>query len=308
MNVRIEPYRRIVVRPRPDAKSVMYLRYWGAVGDYLYFLTFLRPFLRKKKDFKRVLAADVYPRYSGNPLLELCRATDLIDELWVHPRKGGGPTSYPQEFIQQAEHPQPNVELYKAGIYYEFLKGPGVLEFPVGELRAEEYRVPRSIIITQDWERVKAHFPSLPEEFITLQPFTFGKQKNNKMSIEFIRALTFLKVPLVVLEFPTDRKQGLDDRELGKIPGVLMIPVSGVVDSLNIQSYAMLHVGIESSQLMSAAIMGIHVCYFPYWPGSLGHFEHDLGIGQFCHPLDWKAPSVDSVDVVRSALCGSPFN
>ena len=279
----VEPYQKYVLRQRPGTVSSVLMKYWGAIGDFFYFLTFANHVLEKHADRRRILAADIYLRYHGNPLLELCQANGLIDELWLHKRAGAGPFTLPPEFYHQAHFPNENHILYRPGIYYDTLTGPGVVEYPVEHMRACT-RERRFLVTIQPESLFRKNFTFLPREYITLQPRTTGKLRRNVVPQRLMRALDDLGIPVVVLKFPNDE---VDD-VVGSSKIVQVHDVYDPVTALWIQRYAKFHVGVESSQLLGATIHGVHAFYYPY--RSISKFIEDLNIASLCHEIPWQAP------------------
>lgn len=291
MNVMTRQYTKIVLRNKPDHRRKCFLRYWGAIGDYYYCLAFLYPFLRLKEQMQIVLAADIYPRYRGNPLLDLCGANGMIDELWYHARKGAGPTVVPPEYLEQATNPSPSCELYMPAFYYDrFLIGPGVLKYPIEWMREQARMQPKFLIPIPEREKLDGCFPELDRLYITMQPYTFGKRRRNEMPWETIEALNRLDVQIIVLHFPSDRLSDQTERPLftkiNTLKNCRVVNVSGPVEALQIQAHAACHVGVESSQILGAGIHDVKSFFYSHGGGHQ-FFERELSLSELWHPLEW---------------------
>ena len=304
--VRTEPYEKKVIRARPDATGTVYLRYWGAIGDYMFFLTFVSPFLREKADKRRVLAADVYSNYPGQPTRELCRANGLIDELWTHKRKDAGPTLVPPEYLEQALHPKPGIELMVPAVYYDkYLVGPGVLPYPVEKLRQHMKMEKKYLIPIPDWSLVQETFPQLRRPYVTYHHETLMKKKRNVIPSGVLAELATMGTQIVIMVFRSDARRIGFFHEMGKLPNVEIIPVSGPMNSLWIQAHAACHVGVESSQLLGATIHDVPTFFFPF--GGYPAFDHDLCLAGCWTVLDWdvspKQLKARVEEVVHAAVC-----
>lgn len=294
--IRVEPYKHHIINDVRDRKKTLLLRYWGAVGDFMYFLTFIHYVLKLHEGARTILAADTYRRYAGHPLMEMCQQNGLIDELWLHKRKGGGPDCHPSEHWVQAEVDHPDVTMYTNGIYYDqTLMGPGVKEWPLKEMRAATVKE-RFLIPIMDRETLLSTYSKLPKDYITLHPKTFGKNMKNEVPANLLQALGHLPLPVVVLQFYMENY----DHVIAYSPNLRVFEVSDTTTSIWVQAHARFHVGIESSQLLAAAIHGVHVYCTPF--STLGMFERDLGIAKYLHNLPWDSSPQEYFDVFTRAL------
>lgn len=278
----VEYHKTVLIQK--EERPCAYFRYWGGLGDYLYFLTFCSPLLREKKNLRRVLAADVNPYYGGDPLGDLCRESQLIDEVWTRSVSPVGQNTYPREVIEQAENPQSSVELFRASIYNKILSGPGVLEFPVEELRKSGRDVPRDIISVPKKEEVCSRL-RIPKEYAVLQVNSLLKGTTTRLSEREVRSIaSVIPVPIVILRFPKHvGVSGYDENLLKCIPNVLVVDVTSICDVIMILKYSRMYVGIESFQLLASLIMGRLCAYFPVSDRVMEHFNRDLGF--FLQPL-----------------------
>jgi len=290
--VRAEPYRHTTIRVKSGSTGTFYHRYWGAIGDFYYFLAFISPLLQEHKDKTHVLAADVYDRYGDDPLFELCHVNGLIDELWTHPRHRGGPTYMPPEYIKQAASPDPNSRVYVPSLYYDkYLIGPGVAPYPVEHLRECSLMRPKYLLPIQPFEEVRKGYPQLSDRYVTVHLHTIGKKKNNLIPLALIQELSQIGVQMVCLKFPTDShpvSQPMFDQVL-RVKNFTVVNVRGPAESLQIQAHASCHTGIESSQLMAAGILDVQCYFLPYTDGWKA-FIHDLNVGSLWQPVAWDAP------------------
>ncbi len=295
---RVEPYGKRVLRGTEG--PISFLRYWGAIGDHYYFLTFVAPLLRKLEGRKRIYVADTYPRYGGvDPLMEVCEQNGLLDEVWQHPRRGGGPTLLPQEMSDQISCPKPNVEAYVPGIYYQqFCNGPGYKEYPIEWLREQARMEKRYLIPIWDRERLCRRFPELRKPYVTVQVDTFGKIRNNVIPFWVLPELQNAGIRVVVLKFPHDLNR---ERQFAILtPGAVVVTVAGSVDSIQVLANAQLHIGVESSQLLAAAIHYVPSFFFPY--GGYTHFERDLALNEIWHPVDWRVNPRQFMETIKERL------
>jgi len=294
--VRVLPYQKMVLNPEKRARKAIMLKYWGAVGDFYYFLTFANYVLKKYSTRKIVLAADTYSRYQGHPIVELCQHNGLIDELWLHRRKTGGPNTFPSEFYAQAELDSPNVMLFHVGIYYpQCLVGPGVKEWPLRQMR-QACEKERFLIHILSEKELRRMYPQLPEKYVTFHPRTFGKNYKNEVPMTAINAVAHLQIPIVVLQFQGENHAKLFE----EIPNVHVFHINDTPTSIWVQYYAQFHVGLESSPLLAAVIHKVHAYYFPF--SGISMFKRDLGIEPYCHELDWDATAEDLHKTFKTAL------
>jgi hypothetical protein len=290
--IRAEPYRHFIIRSKNSITGIMYHRYWGAIGDFYYFLSFIGPLLKANQDKLQVLAADTYNRYGNDPLMELCQLNGLIDELWTHPRKRGGPTLMPPEFVKQATNPDGNNTVYVPSLYYDkYLTGPGVQPYPVEMLREASLMHPKYLVPIQPWDKVHKWFPQLHNKYVTIHLHTIGKKRNNLVPLNLLQELNKIGVQFVCMKFPTDSH--LVSRPMfdyvQKLSNFITISVNGPAESLAIQSHSSCHTGIESSQLMAAGILDIQSYFLPYTDGWKA-FIYDLNVGSLWTPVPWDDP------------------
>ena len=304
--VRTEVYAKKVLRARPDATGISYHRMWGAIGDYMSFITFVSPFLREKAHLRRVLAADVYPRYRGRPILDMCLANGLIDELWNHKRQGAGPTLVPPEYLEQALRPDPRIELMTPAVHYDkYLVGPGVIPYPVEKLRQHMKMEKKYLIPIPDWSIVHDQFLQLQRPYVTFHPISPMKKKRNMVPEGILPELSKIGVQIVIMTFPSDERQTPFFQGVAALPNVVILPVVGPRHSLWVQAYAACHVGLESSQLLGATIHDVPTFFFPY--GGYPAFDADLCLSGCWTVLDWDVPPEwlreQVEEVLRGAVC-----
>jgi hypothetical protein len=276
-------------------------RYWGAIGDFYYFVTFLSPLWKTMQHHRIILAADVYvPRYGGDPLLEICQANGLVDEVWEHSRDHGGPTLMPAEFVQAATGRVANTDVYTPGIYYsgdKWLHGPGVIPVPVDDLRQQAKMHPKFLIPIDTREKLVECYPDLEGPYMTVQPYSIGKRRRNVLPLKSVWALNEMNVPMVVLRFKVDAARAhVIYEKLGQVRNVRFIDVYGPLDSLFIQAHAQCHLGIESSQILGAGIHDVPCVFYEY--GGWVMMARDLAIEELWKPVKFDHPVEDVASMV----------
>ena len=285
-NLRVEYYAHHVVNHKPQDVPACLFRYWGAIGDFYYWLTFAAPLLRKKSAYKRVLAADGYARYGpNNPLLELLHENGLVDELWLHPRSTGGVQAMPQEMLECLQDPKQGWEIYDPGIYAVQFRDKGAIAYPLDWMREEARREEKYLIPAVSRESVCALAPELSAGYMTVQLYSSGKKRNSQIPMEHAQALSSLPIQKVVLEFPNDIRMP-EIRNSYKLRDWTFVKVSNAVHALRILAHAACHVGVESSQLLGAGIQDVRCFYWPFNPG-LTIFERDLNLTSLWSRMDW---------------------
>jgi hypothetical protein len=276
---------------------------WGAIGDYYWYLAFLYPLLQQYRDHWVVMAADVYPRYKSDPLGDLCLSYRLIDELWLRPRQGAGPTCVPPEYLQQALEPDPNITMYTPAVWYDkFLVGPGVVPVPTDWLIEHHRLHPKFLAMPMSDIVFKNKF-NLPNRYITLQPITTGKRSHNVVPDTMMSAVDKIDAKTVVMRFPGDhRLSAYFSKHFAGRENVQVVDCAGPVDAFAIHERSRCHVGVESSQVLGATIHDIPALWFPV--GGLSQFIRDLSIGPLCCHLPWESSATDIVSAIERMTDG----
>jgi len=299
--MRVREYTKTVLNQKPRAARTSMFRYWGAIGDFYYFMTFLSSFWKTMQHHRIILAADVYiPRYGGDPLLEICQANGLVDELWEHSRDHGGPTLMPVEFIEAATGRVHNTDVYTPGIYYDgpqWLNGPGVIPIPVEDLREAAKMKPRFLVPIRERSELVQCYPDLAKPYVTVQPYSIGKRRRNVLPLKAVWALNELGVKMVVLRFPADvAKARVIFEKLEEVKNLTFIDVYGPLDSLFIQAHAACHIGIESSQILGAGIHDVPCIFYEY--GGWVMMARDLALEELWKPVKFDHPVEDVARMV----------
>lgn len=297
--IRSEKYKKHVINRKPAAARTSFYKYWGAIGDFYYFVTFMSPLWRLQQHHRVVLAADVYmPRYGSDPLLELCSANGFVDEVWLHSRNRGGPNLVPPEYIDAAAGRIDNCDVYTPGIYYEkYLIGPNMLPIPVEDLRREARMERKYIVPIDSREKLAEYHPKLDGPYVTVQPFSIGKKRRNVMPMETIWTLNAIGVPMVVLRFQADanRARSVFD-QLEILENVTFIDVMGPTDSMLVLAHAACHVGVESSQILGAGIHDVTCVFYEY--GGWQMMSQDLALEKVWKPIQFSLASYKAADII----------
>lgn len=297
--VRSETYEHHIIKRKPDVARTSYYKYWGAIGDFYYFVTFMTPLWRCQQHHRIVLAADVYmPRYGSDPLLELCTANGLVHEVWTHARNRGGPTLVPPEYIDAAAGKIPNCDVYTPGIYYEkWLRGPNLVKVPVDDLRREARMEPKYVLPICTREELVEKHPFLKGPYVTVQPFTIGKKKRNVLPREVVWTLNAMGIPMVILRFPSDNHRAFVIFDMmEQLDNVTVIDAKGPVDSMQVLAHAACHVGVESSQILGAGIHDVTCVFHEY--GGWSIMASDLALERLWKPVKFGIAAYEVAEMV----------
>lgn len=273
-------YDRFIIKNRPHAVKTAYHKYWGGIGDFVYMMAFTGPVMDSQSNFKHVLVADAYSkRYADFPILDMCRVHDRFDELWIHPRKGGGAQRWPDEIKQSVAASPETSKVYYPGVYYDKrLAWCNTVPYNTNSLRSITANKPIGILRNRGLMPTMSDFPSLSAcggRYITIQPRTSGKPTMNEVSVGYIQALSGLGITLVVLLSSSGIKK-YPVSSISGLPNVVVIPTPKFVDAVAVIENSVAHFGIESSLAMVAMVLGKPVVTLKAC--GLGHFIHDLSV------------------------------
>lgn len=274
-------YARHVIRNRPGAVKTAFHKYWGGIGDFVYFLAFVGPAIDAEPNYRHVLVADVYNRYHGDPLFDLCVMHDRFDELWTYPRKGGGAKRWPTEAVRMAQENPAAVKVYAPGMY--FIGGlswwPAPSQYDVIGLREIAKAKPMGLMRDCGDGEFFAKRPYLTDshKVITVQPRTSGKPSMNVMSPEAVKRLSALGHRVVIIFSPPGARK-YDVAAVAGLPGVTVEVTPRFTDAVRIMSKSDVHVGVESCLAMVAMVFGKPLVTLKVFGLDLGHFLSDLSV------------------------------
>ena len=265
--------------PIYEPRGVTYFPCWGAIGDFYYHLTMMTPLLRAFSNTKRIVVFSTYAgRYKGQPFFDLCEANGGVDELWLNTTREPGEPELPPTMVEQMERPVPGTCIYMPDVGQRYHHLKGVTPYPYGVIEPMMRATRAKFLVHHEPEEdTRFYHEELEGDFVTLQ---LGANCGVLVDI-----LVKLDVQVVLLAFPGESfKDWLKD-------DFTIIEVNGPVEALAIQRLARLHVGIESSQLLGAAIQGVTTAYFPRPGSNVNTFRARLGIGDWCFEIrpDMKA-------------------